>query len=521
MDASVTHARWLESGPSRLLVVDDDRDVCDLVCEVFDALPNVRVNACTDPQEALEQLAHHPVDLVLTDLFMGRYSGMDVLQAALEHHPDAVVILMTGQPSVENALSAMKLGAYDYLLKPFDIHSLRRTVERGLERRRLRLENAHLTEAVALYQLSHAATSSADAAELFPLTLNAIQAEFGPEWSVVYALSRDGQLLQKASRGEPSSEDQAFFSGHDAQSLEALGTAEVVMQRLRQASGEVPVGAVYASRVSHPITVRDQVVGLINFQCPPRPEPLHPGDLKTLSILSNQLAAAMENRRLVDTLQSSYMDMVHALASALDARDRGTRDHTDRVCHLAEAIARELGWAQEKLPELWLGCILHDIGKIGVPDTILQKAGPLTPEEFDLMKSHTLCGARIVQSIPYLKPAIPYILYHHEKYDGTGYPNGLRGEQIPVEARLLAVVDTFDAIISDRPYRKGRSVAVALAEIQAFSGTQFDPVVVDAFMRAWSSGRVDRLQLEEPYRKGKPLPAGVDPFSVRARTERA
>jgi putative nucleotidyltransferase with HDIG domain len=429
---------------------------------------------------------------------------------------------MTGQPSVENALSAMKMGAYDYLLKPFDIHSLRRTVERGLERRRLWLENAHLTEAVALYKLSHAATSDADAGELYPLTLNAIQAEFGPDWSVVYGISREGALVREASRGEPGEDEGAFFSGSDPQSLEALATAEVVVHRLRVArnTGD-PHTAVYANRVSHPITIRDQVVGLINFQCPPRPEPLYPGDLKTLSILSNQLGAAMENRRLLDTLQSSYLDMVHALASALDARDRTTRDHTDRVCHLAEAIAREMGWTQEKLPELWLGCILHDIGKIGVPDTILQKQGPLTPEEFEMMKTHTVCGARIVQSIPYLKPAVPYILHHHEKYDGSGYPHGLAGDQIPVEARLLAVVDTFDAIISDRPYRKGRSVAVALAEIQAYSGSQFDPRVVDAFMRAWSSGKVDRRQLGDSSGPSPWLQAVRTPVPVRARTERA
>jgi response regulator RpfG family c-di-GMP phosphodiesterase len=489
--------------PARLLVVDDDREVCELVGEVFDALPDVQVTTCTDPRDALEHIAHRPIDLVLTDLFMGQYSGMDVLQATLHHHPDAVVILMTGQPSVENALAAMKQGAYDYLLKPFDIHSLQRIVERGIERRRLWLENAHLTETVALYQLSHAATSDVDSQELFGLTLNAIQAEFGPDWSAVFAFDAEQLLVTAAHRGVPGSTSEVdFYSGQDPQSLEAMGTVEPVVHRLPDPDTTQATGAnsVYGYRVSHPIAINGRVAGLINFQCPPRAEPLNSGDLKTLAILSNQLGAAMENRRLVDRLQSSYLDMVHALASALDARDRTTRDHTDRVCHLAECIALEVGWSQEKLPELWLGCVLHDIGKIGVPDTILQKPGPLTDEEFELMKTHTVCGARIVESIPYLKPALPYILHHHEKFDGTGYPQGLKGLDIPEEARLLAVVDTFDAIISDRPYRKGRSVAVALAEIQAFAGTQFDPAIVDAFMRAWSSGRIDSRNLDAPAR---------------------
>jgi response regulator RpfG family c-di-GMP phosphodiesterase len=497
---SATQKRILQA-PARLLVVDDDRDVCELVGEVFDAMPDVQVTSCTDPRDALEHIAHRPIDLVLTDLYMGRHSGMDVLQATLQHHPDAVVIIMTGQPSVENALAAMKMGAYDYLLKPFDIHSLRRIVERGVERRRLWLENAHLTETVALYQLSHAAASEVDTQELFSLTLNAIQAEFGPDWSAVFAFDADQALVTAAVRGDVGSTVPGdFHSGQDSQSLEALGTAEAVVHRLPDpnSTGTVKTSSVCGYRVSHPIVVNARVAGLINFQCPPRPEPLNSGDLKTLAILSNQLGAAMENRRLMDRLQSSYLDMVHALASALDARDRNTRDHTDRVCHLAECIALEMGWGQEQLPELWLGCVLHDIGKIGVPDTILQKPGPLTDEEFELMKTHTICGARIVESIPYLRPAIPYILHHHEKFDGTGYPHGLKGQDIPEEARLLAVVDTFDAIISDRPYRKGRSVAVALAEIQAYAGTQFDPAIVDAFMRAWSSGRIDRRDLDAP-----------------------
>ena len=487
------------SGPddehvARLLVVDDDRDVCELVTDVFKGLPGLSVTACTDPRDALEHVRHRPVDVVLTDLFMGRYSGMDILRAVQDSHPDAVVILMTGQPSVENALAAMRQGAYDYLLKPFDIHSLRRTVERGMERRRLWLENAHLTETVALYQLSHAAVSNAEVDELFNLALDAIDAEFTPEWTAVFMAEDDEGLVPVASRGEArDASEESFFAGRDQQSLEALGRAEPVVVAVPRHSGaghEI-AHTLLASRVSYPICVRGRVIGLINVQYPPRPQPVNTGDLKTLEILSAQLGGAVENRRLLERLQGAYLDMVHALASALDARDRSTRDHTDRVCHLAEAIAREMSWPEERIPELWLGCILHDIGKIAVPDTILQKPGPLTDEEFDLMKSHTVRGVRMVESIPYLKPAIPYILYHHEQFDGSGYPHGLKGDNIPIQARLLAVVDTFDAITSDRPYRKGRSVAVALAEIQAHSGTQFDPEVVGAFMRAWSRNRID------------------------------
>ena len=504
--------------PARMLVVDDDREVCDLVGELFAGQNDIQVSCCTDPRDALEQLQYRPVDVVLTDLYMGKYSGMDILESTRELHPDAVVIMMTGQPSVENAIAAMRRGAYDYVLKPFDIHSLRRTVGRAVERRRLFTENAHLTQLVNLYQLSHAATSKADLQDIVQLALQAIEAEFAPDFAVMFLATSGSATEALASSGEPLGNDEdAFFRAQDGLSLEALETGEPAVALVpahRNARHAQSNPQLSASRIVYPFRAGERVVGLINLQCPPRPEPVNAGDLKTLSILAGQVGGALENRRLLEGVQSAYVDMVHALASALDARDRNTRDHTTRVCHLAEAIAREIGWPEERMTELWLGCILHDIGKIGVPDTILQKPGPLTAQEYEQMKSHTVQGARMVEAIPYLAPAIPYILYHHEKYDGSGYPSGLEGTDIPEEARLLAVVDTFDAIISDRPYRRGRSVAVALAEIQACSGTQFDPSIVAAFLRAWGKGAIDRSLLADPQNS---KPAFAPEFKIQVR----
>jgi putative nucleotidyltransferase with HDIG domain len=516
MDKLATAGPASLASPARMLVVDDDSEVCNLVQEIFAAEQDLQLTCCTDPRDALEQLLHRPVDVVMTDLFMGKYSGMDVLEATRESHPDAVVIMMTGQPSVENAVAAMRRGAYDYVLKPFDIHSLRRTVGRAVERRRLWTENAHLRQLVNLHRLSCAATSPSDLQQIVRLAIDAVSEEFAPDFVAVFLVEGDQSSGVLASAGEPVGKDEEeFFAARDAASEEALRTGEPVVTLLPYGRGvrPVPAGATLgASRIAYPFRAGGRTVGLVNLQCPPRPEPVNAGDLKSLAILSAQVAGALENRRLVERLQSAYIDMVHALASALDARDRNTRDHTHRVCHLAEAIAREMGWDEERLPELWLGCILHDIGKIGVPDTILQKCGPLTGEEYELMKSHTVQGARMVDAIPYLKPAVPYILYHHEKFDGSGYPHGLAGADIPEEARLLAVVDTFDAIISDRPYRRGRSVAVALAEIQACAGSQFDPEVVAAFLRAWSAGAIDRRRIALA---GTEQPSFLPEFKIR------
>jgi len=138
-----------------------------------------------------------------------------------------------------------------------------------------------------------------------------------------------------------------------------------------------------------------------------------------------------------------------------------------------------------------MGCTLHDIGKIGVPDSILKKAGPLTPEERTLMESHPEVGIRIIRGIDRFKPAVPYIIAHHERWDGKGYPRGLAGEEIPIEGRLLSVVDTVDAILSDRPYRLGAGLQTALDELMEYRGSQFDPMIVDTFLELIQEEQVE------------------------------
>jgi hypothetical protein len=172
-------------------------------------------------------------------------------------------------------------------------------------------------------------------------------------------------------------------------------------------------------------------------------------------------------------------------------RDHYTLGHTFRVTKYSVAIARELGWSEEKLIEVEMGGVLHDVGKIAVPDSILQKDAPLTDEEYAIMKIHPQRGADMMKDCKKLEPLIPYCLYHHEQYDGSGYPHGLAGDLIPIQGRLVAVADTFDAITSNRPYRDGRSAEVGLDIILKCKGSQFDPVCVDAFVQAFKKGKIE------------------------------
>jgi len=159
-------------------------------------------------------------------------------------------------------------------------------------------------------------------------------------------------------------------------------------------------------------------------------------------------------------------------------------------------IAEGLGWKDTRLNNLVMGCTLHDIGKIGVPDSILNKPAALTDDEREKMQKHPELGLKIISEIELFKPAIPYIMGHHEWFDGTGYPKGLAGEDIPIEGRLLAAADTFDAIMSDRPYRSGRSFKTAVSELITYRGSQFDPDIVDTFLDVLGQGKVD---FEEMY----------------------
>jgi cyclic di-GMP phosphodiesterase len=182
-------------------------------------------------------------------------------------------------------------------------------------------------------------------------------------------------------------------------------------------------------------------------------------------------------------LQDTYRSTLEALGSALDTRDIGTEAHSRRVHGYSLATAREYGLPDDQLVDLAHGVLLHDIGKIGIPDAILLKPGPLTPDEWATMRRHPEIGKRLIEGIPFLRGAIPIVYHHHERWDGSGYPTGLRGEAIPVGARIFAVVDAFDAMTYDRPYSRAITFEAARAEIQRCSGTHFDPSVVTAFLR--------------------------------------
>ena len=207
-------------------------------------------------------------------------------------------------------------------------------------------------------------------------------------------------------------------------------------------------------------------------------------DLELLQSLADQIAVALDNARLYEELEDMSLQLVKALSEAIEKRDSYTGGHTQRVLKVCMAISDYLQLSPENKRQLMLAAILHDIGKVGIKDQILNKNEVLTKEEFAIMREHPLLGTEILGHIKQLRTIIPGIKHHHEHYDGSGYPEGLKGEEIPLIARIIAVADTFDAMITDRPYQKGMSRDEAVAEITGNAGTQFDAQVLEAFTQA-------------------------------------
>ncbi len=332
--------------PDRILVVDDEEPIREIVASML----GTAGYACKQAASGMEALAvltsGEEFELMLSDLMMADLDGIGLLERTKEKYPDMPVVMVTAVHDISVALAAIRNGAYDYLLKPFEREQLLNTVSRALENRRLKVENR-------TYQTN----------------------------------------------------------------LESLVKAR-----------------------------------------------------------TDQLQAAMAS------LERSYDITLETLGDALDLKDRETEGHSKRVTAFTIAIARAMGLPREQINTIARGAFLHDIGKIAIPDRILNKPGKLEPDEMTIMKEHAYHGYQIVKKIPFLAEAADIVYSHQEHFDGSGYPRGLKGEQIPLGARIFSVADTLDAITSDRIYRAAQSLQAARAEIATWAGRQFDPEVVKVFL---------------------------------------
>lgn len=237
------------------------------------------------------------------------------------------------------------------------------------------------------------------------------------------------------------------------------------------------------SAICVPVKIKEKIIGVINVSEHENGDNFTKASVDLLMMLANQAAIALENARLLQDLQELFDESITALANAIDARDPYTRGHSQRVTEYSIKMAKKMDVTWEEAEYIKYAALLHDIGKIHIRDDILNKPGKLTDEEFEEMQKHPVYGAKILEPVKRFKTILPYMFHHHEKYAGKGYPNHLSGEEIPLAARIITIADSFDAMTSDRPYRKGLSIEAAANELKRNSGTQFDPEIVEIFMK--------------------------------------
>jgi putative two-component system response regulator len=363
----------LQAAGTRLLVADDDVAVRGVLADFLSA--DYECEAVGSAEEALELLASGDYQIVLSDIAMEGMSGLDMVPRVRALSPDTLVIMVSGSQDIETAVEALRAGAFDYIVKPFDLEHLQFAVRRALEHQR----------------------------------------------------------LLAAKRGY-----------------------ETYLERMIKQRTEELDGA-------------------------------------------------------LRSCENAYRMTLKALVAALETRDSETHGHSERVVNFSLRLGQELELTVEQMRSLEFGSLLHDIGKIGVPDAILRKPATLTKEEWVWMREHPLHGQKILGGIEFLEGAAKVVAQHHEKWDGTGYPLGLRGEEIDLNARIFAVADAFDAMVSDRVYRTGRTYEAALAELEMYAGVQFDPGVVEAFRR------VPRQEWERLRRSRPAAPISMGAHARRAR----
>ncbi len=492
-----------------LLFVDDEENILDIASEYFH-FKGFEVLTARNGREAVRVLETEHVDCCFTDINMPEMDGLALAEHI--HYTDNTipVIVMTGYPSLDNTIATLKNGVVDFLIKPVNLEQMELAVRRVLRQRRLFVENILLQKEVEqkerLEKLNRELVTKIEELNL----INRIMSDFAAIGSTTDVFARVVDLTLEIAHAdwaqflvmnehvdrpfEVVSATSTKKAGIEVVRLPDALVAGVVGDELpllvdgRQGPDMLPPGIRSALLV--PMTIRQKVFGVLTAAVSQSNACFSEKDLYYLSYIARNAAHAIENLALYENIYQNLFATLYAFVNALEARDPYTQQHSERVARLAILLGQEMDCTPEELDILHFSGHLHDIGKIGIRDDILLKSSGLTSDEYEKIKEHPQIGANIVGQLGLWEREKDIIRYHHEHFDGTGYPEGLQGEAIPFLSRLLAVADVFDAMASGRAYRKKIEESVVLETIRERAGTHFDPRVVDVLLGLYAEGRL-------------------------------
>jgi len=465
----------------KVLIVDDDPGIRSTISELIEELGYLCETA-SDGLDAVELLDSGPYLCVFTDIMMPNMSGLELIKKIKARDVSLPIIVITGYASLEIAIDAMKYGASDFISKPFKVKQIELMLNKVKREKDLVEENKRFSDTLQLHRLIDNLVGQIEDKNEELISLQAISEKIismkGIRDLVGAIIDVSKQLLDEA--------DVRFFpiSRKHNTLIDPDGGKEILLEPgllkgniiRKNGSGKALTDKF---ETIFPLMIEGQVFGALDILTSSIL-----GDDKESKILYllDRSAERMENVALYEGLYENMLSTLNSMAKILDARDPHTSQHSTRVTSLSMAMGKALGLDEDDLDVLYIAASLHDIGKVGIPDHILLKPDGLTNEEFAVIKKHPDIGADILKPIPPMAKETEIIRHHHERYDGRGYPAGLKGKEIPYLSRIISLADSFDAMTSDRPYRDGMSIEKAVEEIERCKGSQFDPELAEIFI---------------------------------------
>lgn len=474
----------------QILVVDDEISICEIL-SAYLSKNGYYVFKAYRAEAAVEIIKTNEIDLVLSDIKMPGMSGVELLKWVKEYNNFLPVIITTGFPTLDTAIEALKLGAYDYLTKPFHLEEIIEKVSRALQTRQLEEDNLLFSKLVSLHEVTKVLSSTLILEELYMRFL---------DYSVKISRSNGGSLVfvNSSSRlrvalTSPKPFDNSFWEVpvFAAASRWAVANGEPLIFESGKPNGiegmpDLPNNI--QSYLVLPLKTPRRMLGVLNLVRAQDSISFSNVDLEIINVLASQASISIENARLYQNMRDNYLKTVSGFALAVEAKDKYTHGHSENVMKYTVILAQHLGLTGKEIEQIKYAGLLHDIGKIGVNEAILNKAGKLTLEEYEEIKKHPDLGSRILANVPFFESLVPLVRHHHEFYNGEGYPDGLSGENIPMGARILSVADAFEAMTSDRPYREAMPYEKAFEILISEKGQQFDAKIVDAFVEVMKVG---------------------------------
>lgn len=487
---------------ARILVVDNESIIAKSIENRLKNAGYTTLGIALSGVEAIQLSCELRPDLILMDIVMDdEFDGIEAT-ARIHDFLDVPIIYITAHDDEEHLQRATQTEPYGYLIKPIETNELRSTIEVALHKhaveQKLKQQVQRLT---ATRTMDQAILSQQDLLTVLVISLQQIVASLGVDTARILLLDPSGRRFQCAAslgfQEKTEREFQESLSENYANLVAGQGQKIFISKLIEVADGTCP-GWVkrerFVSYVGIPLISSEVVKGVLELY---HRSELAPGAewLETLDALVGQVQVALEHFGLLEKLHrtnrelvQSYDATIQGWALALELRDKETQGHSRRVTDMTVKLAAAMHYPENRFVHIRRGALLHDIGKMGIPDGSLLKPGPLNEAEWEVMRRHPQYAFDLLKGIPFLEEALEIPYCHHEKWDGSGYPRGLIGEEIPLAARIFAVVDVWDALCSERCYQEAWSVEKALGYICEQSGVYFDPQVVNAFLKLFTPG---------------------------------